>query len=258
MKSNSCTNREEHEHLAKSCAPENVVYLTGDTHGQFDRIRSFCKKYEVESENTFIVLGDVGLNYFGDIRDRYGKRMLSKIPITFFCLHGNHEMRPSQELGYVEAEYHGGKVMMQPEYPDILCAIDGEIYDFMGYSCLVIGGAYSVDKYYRLERGMNWFSDEQPSDAIKQKVERVLEERNWKVDIVLSHTCPLRYEPIEVFLPMIDQRTVDKSTEEWLDSIEQRLSYKRWYCGHYHTEKKIDKLRFMFKDYEMLPRTQEE
>lgn len=57
---------------------------------------------------------------------------------------------------------------------------------------------------------------------------------------------------------MIDQRTVDKSTEEWLDSIEQRLSYKRWYCGHYHTEKKIDKLRFLFKDYEMLPRTQEE
>ena len=53
---------------------------------------------------------------------------------------------------------------------------------------------------------------------------------------------------------MIDQRTVDKSTEEWLDSIEQRLSYKRWYCGHYHTEKKIDKLRFMFKDYEVLPR----
>ena len=54
---------------------------------------------------------------------------------------------------------------------------------------------------------------------------------------------------------MIDQSTVDKSTEQWLESIEQRLTYERWYCGHYHTEKKIDKLQFMFNDYELLPHT---
>ena len=29
----------------------------------------------------------------------------------------------------------------------------GEVYDFNGNSCIVIGGAYSVDKYYRLARG---------------------------------------------------------------------------------------------------------
>ncbi len=50
-------------------------------------------------------------------------------------------------------------------------------------------------------------------DTIKAKVESVLEKRNWQVDIVLSHTCPLRYEPTEVFLPFIDQSKVDKSTE---------------------------------------------
>ena len=49
---------------------------------------------------------------------------------------------------------------------------------------------------------------------------------------------------------MIDQRTVDKSTEEWLDSFEQRLSYKRWYCGHYHTEKEVDRVRLMFETIE--------
>ena len=249
------TIEEVHAYLDELWAPKNTIYLTGDTHGQFNRIKAFCNEREVEPENTFIILGDVGLNYFGDMRDRYGKLKLSQIPITFFCLHGNHEMRPSAELGYIESEYHGGKVMLQPEYPNILFAIDGEVYDFMGYSCLVIGGAYSVDKYYRLARGMNWFPDEQPSEEVKAKVERVLEERNWKVDIVLSHTCPLRYEPIEVFLPMIDQSTVDKSTEQWLESIEQRLTYERWYCGHYHTEKKIDKLQFMFNDYELLPHT---
>lgn len=194
--------------------PKNQIYLTGDTHGQFERIISFCERQQVQPESTFIILGDVGLNYYGDRRDNRGKDNLTKIPITFFCIHGNHEMRPSKELGYQVKEYHGGKVWVQPEYPNLVFAIDGEIYDFFGHSCIVIGGAYSVDKYYRLARGYNWFEDEQPSDEIKEKVERVLSERDWKIDVVLSHTCPLRYEPAEVFLSMIDQSSVDKSTEQ--------------------------------------------
>jgi len=44
--------------------------------------------------------------------------------------------------------------------------------------------AYSVDKYYRLQRGMNWFPDEQPSDEIKQQTEKQLSSINWNVDIV--------------------------------------------------------------------------
>ena len=65
----------------------------------------------------------------------------------------------------------------------------------------------------------------------------------------------MRYEPIEAFLPSIDQSTVDKSTEQWLGEIERRLHYERWYCGHYHIEKKIDKLRFLFNDYALIPHT---
>lgn len=241
-------------HLEELLHPRNQVYMTGDTHGQFERVIEFCRPREVEPENTFVILGDAGLNYYGDRRDRKKKEQLATVPITFFCLHGNHEMRPSEALGYEISEYHGGKVWVQPEFPSILFAIDGEVYDFNGNSCIVIGGAYSVDKYYRLARGWNWFPDEQPSAEIRAKVERVLEERNWKIDIVLSHTGPLKYEPTEVFLPMVDQSTVDKSTEEWLGKIEAKLDYERWYFAHYHTEKEIDKIRIMHNDYAMIPR----
>ena len=81
----------------------------------------------------------------------------------------------------------------------------------------------------------------------------MLEQRIWQVDVVLSHTCPLKYEPREVFLKGLDQSTVDKSTEEWLGKIESKLRYQRWYCGHYHTEKRVDSLQFMFEDYATLP-----
>ena len=209
--------------------PEYVVYLAGDTHGWFDRIEAFCRERDMEQENTFIILGDVGLNYFGDFRDWPGKEQLARLPCTFFCIHGNHEQRPTPLMGYQRSEYHGGAVWVEPQYPNIVFAIDGEVYDFCGHSCLVIGGAYSVDKWYRLARGFHWWPDEQPSEEIRREVETVLERRDWQVDVVLSHTCPLKYEPREVFLKGLDQSTVDKSTEEWLGKIELRLRYQRWY-----------------------------
>ena len=32
--------------------------------------------------------------------------------------------------------------------------------------------------------------------------------------------------------------SVDKSTEEWLEQIDKKLDYRKWYAGHYHIEKK--------------------
>ena len=235
--------------------PENIFYLTGDKHGDFNPIKSFCKDREMERENTFIILGDTGLNFYLDRRDHWKKETLARLAPTFFCIHGNHEARPSAELGYHETVYHDGRVMVQDEYPNILFPIDGEVFDFCGHSCLVIGGAYSVDKDTRLAHGWPWFPDEQPCLETKDRVEQVLADRNWQVDVVFSHTCPRKYEPIESFLPGIDQSKVDKSTEDWLGEIEQKLSYQRWYCGHYHISKKINNIQFMFQDFALLPHT---
>ena len=50
-------------HLLEILAPRNQVYMTGDTHGQFERVIEFCARREVEPENTLVILGDAGLNY---------------------------------------------------------------------------------------------------------------------------------------------------------------------------------------------------
>lgn len=116
---------------------------------------------------------------------------------------------------------------MEARYPNILFAKDGKVYDLNGKKAIAIGGAYSIDKAWRVE-GQSWWADEQPSPEIKARVEQALEQLNWQIDIVLTHTTPLKYEPIEVFLPGIDQSKVDKSTEAWLGSIEKRLDYQKW------------------------------
>ena len=229
-----------------------MVYITGDTHGRFGRIELFCHVMETSKADTMIILGDAGFNYYGGSRDAKVKKQANAFPIRFLCIHGNHEIRPQNIPSYKETVFCGGRVLYEPEYPDLLFAIDGEVYELDGFRCIAIGGAYSVDKFYRLEKGYGWWPDEQPSPEIKAAVERKLESLNHKVDIVLSHTCPRKYEPVETFLGFIDQSTVDKSTEDWLDEIEASTDYRKWYCGHYHTRKRIDRMQFMFEDYDVL------
>lgn len=225
-----------------------MIYLTGDTHRDFRRVAAFCDTVQSVQGDVLVILGDAGINYFGGEKDRDLKQMLSELPITLFCIHGNHEQRP-EVLGYGDALWNGGAVYIEPEFPRLLFAKDGEVYDLNGHRCVAIGGAYSVDKPRRVAEGLGWWPDEQPSEATKARVERRLQAEGYAIDIVLSHTCPLKYMPYEKFISGVDDTTVDKATEIWLDSIEDRLRYNRWYCGHYHTDKAIDKMRFMFDDF---------
>ena len=228
-----------------------MVYITGDTHGDFSRFGKFCRRNTVTEDDVVIVLGDAGLNYFGDGRDNAAKESASQYGFTLFCVHGNHELRPASLPSYGMREFCGGEVWFEESFPRLLFARDGDLYRLGGHDCVVIGGAYSVDKYTRLLRGLRWFEDEQASDEIKRRVEQRLENIGQSVDAVLSHTCPLKYEPTEVFMTGLDQSRIDKTTERWLDEIESRLTYRRWYCGHYHTCKMIGRMRFMFWDIDV-------
>ena len=225
-----------------------MIYYTGDIHGSTVEIVTFCERFKPTKDDTIVILGDVGANYFGNERDAAFKAAFSKLEPTILCIHGNHEIRPQNIPTYQTKEWNGGIVWYEKAYPNILFAKDGEIFDIEGTKHLVIGGAYSVDKAYRLARGYGWWSDEQPSDEIKRYVEQQIKAKAF--DVILSHTCPFKYEPFETFLPGIDQSTVDDSTERWLDTIEESTDCKAWYCGHWHINKRIDKMHFLFRGIE--------
>ncbi len=70
------------------------------------------------------------------------------------------------------------------------------------------------------------------------------------VDIILSHTCPYKYIPREMFIANVDQSHVDDSTEHWLDKIEATVKYKAWFCGHWHTDKHVDRMHFLYHSFE--------
>lgn len=174
-------------------------YITGDKHGDYDQIIEFCYKNNTSKNDIMIILGDAGINYYLDSKDYTLKNHLKEVSITLFCIHGNHEERPYNIAGYKSKIFNDGIVYCEEKYPNILFAKDGEVYNFNGVSTLVIGGAYSVDKYYRLALGYNWYESEQPNEKIKNGVRKTLKKYNNKIDVILSHTCPFKYMPYEVF-----------------------------------------------------------
>lgn len=61
-----------------------MVYITGDIHGSLDPIRELCNKYNPAENDIIVILGDVGLNYYGGHKDKRVKYQLNDIGCKFF------------------------------------------------------------------------------------------------------------------------------------------------------------------------------
>ena len=217
----------------------NKAYLIGDLHGNFKPVRSFFERCQPKEDDLLICLGDFSANFFFDYRDDNFKKKLGKYKVIYFVIRGNHEQRPSLLYKAAPAAWHienflGGNVIVENEYPYIKYAADTPfIYKLWNKNILTLPGAYSVDKYYRLQNGWSWFEQEQMTeDEMFMGRMIVKAEENW--DLVLSHTCPVCYEPTDLFISSIDQSLVDKTMERYLGEIERSISYGLWCWGHYH------------------------
>lgn len=230
-----------------------MILLTGDTHGdrvEFMDILGYCEYFETTKDDLMIILGDVGLNYHLDRMDREMKEFVEEFPITFLMIRGNHEERPENLSEYVEKHINTkmieGDVFIEPEFPSLIFADNGllRIGDMSAY---VINGAYSVDKPYRLANGSPWFKDEELFEWEKDKIRAEISKLDH-VDMILSHTCPTKYIPEEAFLPGLDQTTVSREMEDFLDEIEESVDYDRWYCGHWHIDKSDGRMMFLYNE----------
>lgn len=221
------------------------IYILGDIHGSFKPIRELTLKisknldWKNKKNNILILLGDFGANFFFDYRDKNLKEKLEKYPFIYFVIRGNHEERPSicmqthpEDWGY--EWWFDNQVYVEKAYPYIKYALDDvAIYNIAGAKTLIIPGAYSVDKYYRLHYQLPWFSNEQLSVNEMDEGMRLINQ-NPRFDLVLSHTCSINYEPTDLYLNKVDQTLVEKNMEQYLAKIENKIDYKLWCFGHYH------------------------
>ena len=222
--------------------------IRGDCHGNFTWLENLKEKYEPE-KTAIIILGDAGLNFYLTKTDDKIKKSVEAKGYYLYCVRGNHEARPKDvpNMKILWDDDIMGPVYYQEKYPHIRYFFDFYNYVIDGNNVLVIGGAYSVDKYHRLMRfGFSeednnpkitgWFNNEQLT-----KEEMTLCStwyKNAKFDFVFTHTCPYDWEPTDLFLGSIDQSTVDNTMEKWLMELRDNLaSWGVWCWGHFHDDR---------------------
>lgn len=220
-----------------------TIYLTGDTHGMYDDperfdVWNFPEGDELTRDDTLIVLGDFGLPTDPFANDR-ALRELNERPWTTCFVDGNHECYP-YFADLDPEEWNGGLVQRYPAFPNIIHLMRGEVYDLERHSLFVMGGARSIDRYAQEANG-TWFPEEMPDELEYRNALENLEERDWRVDFVLTHTCASRMLEDAIGnngLPGLGVLT-DELTD-FLDELEDRLDYGHWFCGHFHHDTELD------------------
>lgn len=244
------------------------IFMCGDLHGSAIDFKQRVNNYipEPQEDDIIICCGDVGLEYGGQIQGAL-KKAMSKFPGTIWVMRGNHDNRywkchTKTMKGYVEKpnkNWHfdndiSPTLLIQDKYPNIWYVRDeGGIYNINGYNFLFIPGAYSVDRYYRLNTGRPYEPAEQLTWSEENQLLASLEYSlsiGKHIDYVVSHTAPLGTQIYfrDLFLSFIDQSAVDSHMEYFLDEIYKILNndFKCWYFGHYHDTRSFGKFTMLY------------
>ena len=209
-----------------------MIYITGDTHGEYnDTVRRFAEN-GVAKGDTVIVCGDFG--FVGRIggKHQYYLKQLAKEEYTILFVDGNHENFDMLET-YPVVELFGGKAHKIAD--NIYHLMRGQIFDIEGKRYFVFGGAYSIDKKMRIE-GKSWWPQELPVKEDYDEAAANLKKAGYKVDHVLTHTIP------DSMIYRIGKLPDPHDAEltgyfEWLS---RELDFRSWFAGHWHINRSFD------------------
>ena len=209
-----------------------MIYVTGDTHGNFRRFQPeyFPEQAGVTKNDVVIIAGDFGGVWFGDSRDDETLDWLERLPFTLAFVCGNHENYDALER-YPVAEWHGGKV--HRVRPHVLHLMRGQIFELESYRFFTMGGAKSHDTNHRINH-ISWWRQELPSDEEYIEALQNLERYNWQVDYIITHCAPT-----SIALMGSRHNEADRLTD-FLQEVRERAKYHYWLFGHYHDNKAVD------------------
>jgi len=219
-----------------------TIYITGDTHIPIDIKKLTSKKFpegtKLTKNDYVIICGDFGLIWTKeDAEERHWTKWLNEKPWTTLFVDGNHENHIRlQQLPKLQM-FNGtvGKVS-----DSIFHLRRGEIYEIEGMKFFTMGGAQSHDKENRTI-DITWWKEEEPNhQEINYAIDN-LEKHQWNVDYVITHTIPA------IFLKMcLISHNENDSTIKFLDHVLNNLTYKKWYCGHWHINEDHGKFEILY------------
>lgn len=216
-----------------------MFFIAGDIHGDFevykvlDFFRKESEKKKLTESDYLILLGDVGVCFDGGKKDEAVRRQLELLPVTVLWIDGNHEnFQIVSKLPI--SSWKGGEVQFIGD--KIIHLMRGNVYDIDGTTFFTMGGGYSIDKSHRIEN-VDWWADEMPSLDEYERGMANLKAHNNQVDYILTHTAPKSIAGSLVKSVMPGEEVL----QDYLEDIATKVTFKKWFFGHWHLDKTIDK-----------------
>lgn len=222
-----------------------MLYITGDTHGNFERILKWTETANLNKDKDFLfILGDFG--YIWDNKrtsfEKDNLDFISCLPFTTLFVDGNHENHERLNSMRV-VNFSGGKA--HKVYDSIYHLMRGQVYEIDGKRIFTFGGASSIDKHLRTE-GISWWKEEEFNYCEANTAYENLNNVGWEVDYVLTHSAPFSIRD------KLFESNKPSSTERMLEAMLRNIKFKRWYFGHYHIDKKMDNFTAMYENIERM------
>lgn len=234
-----------------------MIYITGDTHREFERfsLANFPQESEMTRDDYVIICGDFAgvWSYLYENEDE--KSLLDSFELfnfTVLFVDGNHENHIRLKE-YPRVKFHGG--IAHRIRKNVYHLMRGYVYDFEGKKFFTFGGAQSHDisdgilklKDYGLFTDMyedwvkrrndnqlvrmdkvSWWKEELPNKYEMDRGIHNLEKVDFKVDYVITH-CP----PREV-CKWFGYYETDKLIDYFDRLLNMGLDFKEWWSGHLH------------------------
>ncbi len=216
------------------------IFVTGDIHASYDIAKLSESRFDttgLTKDDYVIICGDFGLVWTNSASEQYWMRWLEARPFTTLFVDGNHEGF-SLLNSLPETTWHGGNVHQVST--TVFHLQRGQMYDIDGFRIFTMGGAASSE-YDRKHRvlGKTWFTEEVPCEQEREAALETLDNADWKCDFVITHCAPTSAaQGIAEHTDRLEIHPMDEYTD-WLQTIQDKLTYTHWFCGHYHIDAQI-------------------
>lgn len=215
-----------------------MVYITGDTHGDFSRFQSpILKKAD---ENDFLIIcGDFGFIWNDSKKEQKLLRKIEELKYTVCFVDGCHENFDLLEK-YPTQKWNGGTARVI--LPNLFHLMRGEIYTICGRRFFTFGGGHSQDFEFRTAD--NWWEREQPTYQEILAAAQNLEKNGNAVDYIITHEPPASLKDC---LRVDTMQRLEVHT--FFEDLTKMCSFQAWYFGKCHLNRYVPvKYYAMFDD----------
>lgn len=206
-----------------------MVYVTGDLHGDMERLQSKALKH-LKKGDTLLVCGDFGFLWDGSKKEKALLKKIGKMKFAVLFAEGTHD-NLDLIAQYPVEDWNGGKARRISG--NLMKLERGSIFTVENKNIFVFGGGESTDMDVRMKDGL-WWEKELPSGEEIEQAKENLESRRNVVDYIITHECGSK---VKSFIDM-ESDHINPMTA-FFDHIAEKVIFKGWYFGSYHTDKII-------------------